>query len=214
MKKKWLITSISLLVVAIIYTVLVKIVDVAPIAADNSNVGFATINVFFRDIIGNHMLFYDITKYLGVIPILMALSYGLLGVLQLIKKKSIKKVNKRLIVLGIFYVVFAILYVLFEKLAINYRPVLVDGQIEASYPSTHTLLALCICGSSLIISKYIYKKNIVKYLNKFTWVVMILIVLGRIISGVHWISDIVGGIIISLFMLSAFYTALLYIEKN
>ncbi len=214
MKKKWLITSICLLIISIIYTILIQKIDVSPIACNGSNVGFATINTFFKDIIGNHMLFYDITKYLGLIPIFMAICYGLVGLYQLVKRKSIKKVNKKLIALGVFYVVFVLIYVFFEKVAINYRPFLIDGEAEASYPSTHTLLAICICGSSLMISKYIFKENIVNILNKLTWIVMILIVLGRIISGVHWISDIVGGIIISLFMLSSLYTVLLYLDKK
>ena len=214
MKKKWLINSIVLLIISIIYTLAIKFIDVAAIAADDSKVGFASINIFFFNLIGKHLLWYKITKYLGIIPILMALCYGLIGLSQLIKGKSLKKVNKKIIALGIFYIVFVILYVFFEKVAINYRPIFIDGKVEASYPSTHTLLAICICGSSLLVSKYIFKKNFLKIINIFTWILMLIIVIGRIISGVHWFSDILGGIIISLFMLSSLYTAILYIEEK
>ena len=96
---------------------------------------------------------------------------------------------------------------MFEKIALNYRPFLIDGELEASFPSTHTLLAICICGSSIMVSKYFIKnEKILKITNILSWIVMILLVVGRTLSGVHWLTDIIGGIIISLFMLTALYT--------
>ena len=207
-KKKLFLASCILLFIAIIYTLLVKYVDVSNIAPDGSNVGFATINSKFRDLVGLNMTWYKITKYLGLVPIAMCGCYALLGLYQLIKTKSLKKVDMHIYALGAFYVVFAILYVLFEKIALNYRPFMIDGELEASFPSTHTLLAVCICGSSLLASKYFIKNEVLlKVTNIFTWLVMIAIVIGRTISGVHWLTDIIGGIIISLFMLMSLYTA-------
>lgn len=207
-KKKLFLASCILLFIAIVYTLLVKYVDVSNIAPDGSNVGFASINSKFKDLVGLNMTWYKITKYLGLIPIAMCGCYALLGLYQLIKTKSLKKVDMHIYALGVFYIIFAIIYILFEKVALNYRPFMIDGELEASFPSTHTLLAICICGSSLLASKYFIKnETILKATNIFTWLVMLAIVIGRTISGVHWLTDIIGGIIISLFMLMSLYTA-------
>ena len=208
-KKKLFLASCLLLVISIVYTFLVKFVDVSNIAPDGSNVGFASLNSSFKDLVGLNMTWYKITKYLGLIPIAMCGFYALIGLIQLIKNKGFKGVDKRIYALGIFYVIFALVYVLFEKVALNYRPFLIDGELEASFPSTHTLLAICICGSSLMVAKYFIKnEKLLKVTNICTWVVMFVIVIGRVLSGVHWLTDIIGGIIISLFMLTALYTAI------
>lgn len=202
--------SIVLFVMSIIYTLLVKFVDVAPIGPLDSKVGFSALNKAVYQTIGVNMVWYDITKILGYLSILIAVIYACIGLKDLIDKKSIKKVNKKIIILGCFYVAVLLTYVFFEKVIINYRPTLIDGELEASFPSSHTILSLCICGSSIIISKYFIKdEDIRKKVNFLTYILLFAIVFGRIISGVHWASDIIGGVIISLFLLSSFYTALL-----
>ena len=214
MKKKNIIISIILTVVSVIYTFLVKNVDVKSIGPDNSKVGFATLNDSFRNFIGSNLTIYKITEVLGILILLIVLMYGLLGIYQLIKRKSILKVDKEIIILGIFYVLMLTVYVLFEKVEINYRPILIDGKLEASYPSSHTILALCIGISSFLISKKYIRKEYVTYFNVGTLALMTLIFLGRTISGVHWISDIIGGIIISATLIMYFYTAITYLKKD
>jgi undecaprenyl-diphosphatase len=214
MNKKYLSISIVLLILSVCYTILVKNIDVAPIGPNGSEVGFSAINESVHNFIGVNMTWYNITKYLGVLPFLLIAYYGIQGVKQLISEKSLAKVDKKLIFLGVFYFVFVCVYVFFEKVIINYRPTIIDGELEASYPSSHTLLAICICGSSLLVSKYFIKnEKIRKILNVITIIIMLSIVIGRIISGVHWASDILGGIIISLFLLSTLKTAVSYVEK-
>ena len=216
-KKKWFRISIWLLAIAVIYTVLVKYVDVKAIGPSSTKVGFATMNGWFKDLIGYNKLFYKISKYAGVIPFLFCAYYGLLGVIELIKKKSFKKVNYRYYILACFYVIFVAMYFFFEKVAINYRPVIIDIKegIEASYPSTHTLLAICLCGSSLIVSKFFIKNETLRKLaNIAAWGLMVIIVVARLISGVHWLSDILGGILISLAYLSFLKLSLLRMEEK
>ena len=216
-KKKWFRISIWLLAIAVIYTVLVKYVDVKAIGPSSTKVGFATMNGWFKDLLGYNKLFYKISKYAGVIPFLFCAYYGLLGVIELIKKKSFKKVNYRYYILACFYVIFVAMYFFFEKVAINYRPVIIDIKegIEASYPSTHTLLAICLCGSSLIVSKFFIKNETLRKLaNIAAWGLMVVIVVARLISGVHWLSDILGGILISLAYLSFLKLSLLRMEEK
>ena len=100
----------------------------------------------------------------------------------------------------------AVVYVFFEKFIINYRPVLIDGELEASYPSSHTILAICICISSLLVSKNYLSDKYLKIANIVTVLLLLGVFLGRVISGVHWISDIIGGVIISATLLMYFYT--------
>ena len=203
MKKKEIIISVVLLVLAVVYTILVKNVDLAPIGPNDSVVGFSTLNGNVHNAIGVNMMWYDITKYLGILPFISVAYFGIIGLKQLIKEKSIAKVDKRLIFLGAFYALFAVIYVFFEKVIINYRPTLIDGELEASYPSSHTLLAICLCLSTVLMSKYYIKNEKTrKIVNGLLVLLMIAIVVGRVISGVHWASDIIGGIIISLFLLS------------
>ena len=214
-RKKWFKISLWLLIIAVVYTVLVKYVDVKAIGPGGTKVGFATMNKWYMDLIGYNNMFYKISKYAGVIPFLFCAYYGLMGVIELIKKKSFKKVNYRYYILACFYVIFVALYFFFEKVVINYRPVVVDGAIEASYPSTHTLLAICLCGTSLIVSKLLIKNATLRKLaDMAAWCLMIVIVVARLVSGVHWLSDIFGGIIISLTYLSFFRLSLTRMDEK
>ena len=207
MKKKNNLTLILIItfLITITYTILVKIVDVAAIGPNTTEVGFSTINGFFHNLTGYNDFWYKLSKYLGIIPFLIVFCYGIIGLKQLIDRKSLKKVDKRIIVLGIFYVIIGLCYVLFEKIVINYRPVILEGVLEASYPSSHTVLAITICASSLLISKYYFKNPINNIIDTITWIIMIFIVIARLLSGVHWLTDIIGGILISNFLLSLYW---------
>ena len=212
--KKNILICVLLVLLSIIYTLLVKYVDTSTIGPNGSVVGFSSLNSFVFNLTGNNMTLYKITEILGIIPILIALMYAVIGLIQVIDRKSLK-VDKELIALGILYVVVILIYVFFEKCIINYRPVIIDGVLEASYPSSHTLLSICICGSALLINKYLFNnEKIYKYINIISIISMVLIVLGRLLSGVHWASDIIGSIIISITLLKILETYYLSIKKD
>ncbi|MDO4377055.1 MAG: phosphatase PAP2 family protein [bacterium] len=212
--KKNILICVLLVLISIIYTLLVKYVDTSTIGPNGSVVGFSSLNSFVFNLTGNNMTLYKITEILGIIPILIALMYAVIGLIQVIDRKSLK-VDKELIALGILYIIVILIYVFFEKCIINYRPVLIDGILEASYPSSHTLLSICICGSALLINKYLFNnKKIYKYINIISIISMVLIVLGRLLSGVHWASDIIGSIIISITLLKILETYYLSIKKD
>ena len=206
MKKRNIILSVILTILAIGYTFLVKKVDVKAIGPNNSMVGFAKLNKAFSNLVGSNMTIYKITEILGIVVILIVLCYGLIGLIQLIKRKSLFKVDRDILLLGGLYVLMGIVYVFFEKFIINYRPIIIDGELEASYPSSHTILAICICVSSLIVSKNYVPEKYKKITDIVTIVLLLGVFLGRTISGVHWISDILGGVIISMMLLMYFYT--------
>ena len=207
MKKRNIIVSIVLTIVSVVYTLLVKKVDVRAIGPNNSKVGFGALNEWFSKLIGSNMVIYKITEVLGIILLLLVVIYGCIGIGQLIKRKNILKVDRQIIILGCLYVLMMVVYVLFEKVSINYRPILIDDVLEASYPSSHTILSLCVGLSSLKVSKKYFNKKYIKKISLITIILMSLVLLGRIISGVHWISDIIGGVIISLTLLSYFNLA-------
>ena len=212
--KKNILICVLLVLLSIIYTLLVKYVDTSTIGPNGSVVGFSSLNSFVFNLTGNNMTLYKITEILGIIPILIALMYAVIGLIQVIDRKSLK-VDKELIALGILYIIVILIYVFFEKCIINYRPVIIDGVLEASYPSSHTLLSICICGSSLLINKYLFNnEKIYKYINIISIISMVLIVLGRLLSGVHWASDIIGSIIISITLLKILETYYLSIKKE
>ena len=214
MKRRNIIISIVLIILSVLFTVLVKNVDVKPIGPNESIVGFADINKLFHNLIGSNMTIYKITEVLGYIPIVMALVYVFIGLKQLIKRKSLLKVDKEIYVLALFYVLVVGVYVFFEKFVINYRPILIDGLLEASYPSSHTLMSICLCGSSIIINKKLFKNKFGDIENVFSVILILLIVIGRIVSGVHWFTDILGGIIISSTLLVIFYSIISNIKPK
>ena len=213
-KKRNFLISGFLLLIAITFTILVKVVDVKQIGVNNSSIGFATLNQFIFETTGVNMIWYHITDWLGLIPVFMAIVYAFIGLIQFIKRRSIFKVDKEIILLGLYYIIVIALYVFFEKVIINYRPILMNGFLEASYPSSHTLMTICICGSSILINKKLFNNKITKVINYLSIIIITITVVGRLISGVHWFTDIIGGILISSGLLMTFYSLLSIINKE
>ena len=140
MKKKKLCIAIAFLATFALWTAIVRFVDVKAIGPDGSSVGLATLNGFVHKLTGVNWILYTVTDWLGLVPIAVALGFAILGLAQLIKRKSLWKVDRDILLLGIFYIVVIAFYVFFEIVVINYRPILIDGRIEASYPSSTTML--------------------------------------------------------------------------
>lgn len=203
-RNKYIILSIIFTIISVVYTFMVKKIDIQPIGPKGSKVGFASLNKVFRDTIGTHMKLYKLAEILGLAILVIVGIYALIGLYQLIKRKSLLKIDREIIILGIFYVLMFATYIFFEKCIINYRPVILDGKLEASYPSSHTILALCTCITSLIVNKKYVSKKYIKITNIITILLLFGVFLGRMFSGVHWLSDIIGGFLISLTLISYF----------
>ena len=196
--KKGLALGVSLVVAFVLWTILVRFFDVRAIGPDGSSVGFATLNRFVHELTGVNWILYTVTDWLGLVPIAVALGFAILGLVQLIKRKSLWKVDHSILALGVFYTVVMAVYVLFEMVVINYRPTLIDGYLEASYPSSTTMLVMCVMPTAAMqlnehIKNTVFRRCAVIAIVAFTT----FMVIGRLISGVHWITDIIGGALLS-----------------
>ena len=198
MKKKKLCIAIALLASFALWTALVSLADVQAIGPEGSVVGFATLNGLVHKLTGVNWLLYTVTDWLGLVPVAVALGFAVLGLAQLISRKSSWRVDRSILALGIFYVVVVVAYLFFEAVVINYRPVLIDGRLEASYPSSTTLLVMCVMPTAAIQLNARIKNNLLRRIATISIVAFTaFMVMGRLVSGVHWITDIIGGVLLS-----------------
>lgn len=199
----------------ILFTVLVQILDVHTIGPKSSSVGFATVNAMVHDMIGVHDLWYSITYWLGFVPLSTAAVFAVIGLIQLIKRRSLFKVDTSIIVLGIFYAVTVAVYVFFEFYIVNYRPILIDGYLEASYPSSHTMLACCFMAAAMLECGMLVKDQRVNILVRvISIIIMAVMVIGRLISGAHWFTDIIGGLLASGALIMGLYSVLSILPRK
>ena len=197
-KKKGFYASLGLLAVFAMWTLLVCTVDVCPIGPNDSEVGFATLNGSVHDRIGVHMSVYTITDWLGLVPIVIALGFGTLGLWQWMKRKSFLKVDRSIRMLGAFYIAVIAVYAFFEVVVVNYRPVLIEDVLEVSYPSSTTTLAMCVMPTAMMQFADRIKHKALRIGIGFVIVAFTaFMVIGRLVSGVHWLTDIVGGALLS-----------------
>ncbi len=212
MKKNNIISSASLVGLSIIYTLLVRFYDYRAVGPNDSFVGFANLNGAFHRLTKVHMTLDSITDYLGLIILALVVFYAGVGLIQLIKRKSLKKVDKEIILLGVFYAIIALIFVLFEMIELNYRPILVDGKLDASFPSTHVFLSLFIGCSAILVNKKLFKKPLI--INIVIALVTVTIIVLRTISGVHWLTDIVGALLYASTLGYIYYSLISYKTKK
>lgn len=187
-----------LFAIFLLWTAAICVIDVQPISPNGSSVGFAAWNQFIHSKIGVHMWLYTITDWLGLIPVFFIMAFGILGLIQWINRRHIGKVDFSILVLGGFYIVVLAAYLLFEEIVVNYRPVLIDGYLEASYPSSTTMLTLCVMPTAMMQLKERIKNVTVKrVIAVIIAIFTAFMVIGRLISGVHWFTDIIGGVLLS-----------------
>jgi len=193
-----LLISLGLLAAFALWTTMVCLVDVQQIGPQGSSVGLAGINRFIHNLTGVHFGLYNITDWLSLVPIAVCMGFAILGLVQWIRRKDIRKVDFDILILGGFYIITMTVYLLFEYMVINYRPVLINGYLEASYPSSTTLLVLCIMPTAVMQFRQRIKNRLFRDSTSAVIIGFIaFMVIGRLISGVHWFSDIVGGVLLS-----------------
>ncbi len=181
-----------------VWTVLIQIIDVQPVGQNGTNIGFANFNCRFHQLTGVHMAVYTITDWLGLVPIAVCLIFGGMGLVQWIRRKNLLKVDTDLMILGIYYIIVIFCYLIFEMIPINYRPVPIDGRMEASYPSSTTLLVLSVMPTLIEqMNRRMADKKWRQILTISAILFSVFMTFGRLISGVHWFTDIVGSVLLS-----------------
>ncbi len=212
------ITTASIaLVLFVILIAAVKTVDVEPIGPEGTAIGLSKINGAAHGFLGESMLWYEITEVLGYVAIAICALFALGGLIQLITRKSIAKVDREVFALAGLYVVMAAFYALFEKVVINYRPVIMPDETgpEASFPSSHTMLACVVFGSTIVMLGIYMEAEKKRLIMQIVLEILIFItVFGRLLSGVHWLTDIVGGVLLSIFLVSAFDAVISKFEEE
>jgi len=197
-EKRNLLKGAGLIGAFVLWTVLIQSIDVQAVGQNGTKIGFADFNVWFHQLTGVHMTIYTITDWLGLVPIFICLCFGVLGLVQLIKRRDLLRVDSDILLLGVYYVMVIACYLIFEMIPINYRPVLIEGRQEGSYPSSTTLLVLSVMPTLMFqanrrVSNAMIRKAVAVFVIAFS----AFMVIGRLISGVHWATDIIGSVLLS-----------------
>ena len=198
-----------------LWTVLIQWIDVQAVGQNGTKIGFADFNVWFHQLTGVHMTIYTITDWLGLVPIFICLCFGVLGLVQLIKRRSLLRVDPDILLLGAYYVLVIACYLIFEMIPINYRPVLIEGRQEGSYPSSTTLLVLSVMPTLMFqanrrVSNAMIRKAAAVSVIAFS----AFMVIGRLISGVHWATDIIGSVLLSAGLYMLYRSVVLYTYRS
>ena len=216
MKRTDFLTGAALAFLAALFTFAVRAMDVDAIGPAGTQVGFSHLNAAVHNALGVHMAFYKLTQVLGFAALALVGVFALMGLLQLVQRKSLWKVDREILALGCLYVVVFALYIIFEKAIVNYRPIIMPGELEpeASFPSSHTMLACAVLGSAaIVLKKYVKDEKLLRLLRTLCFAVLAVIVCGRLYSGVHWLTDIIGGVLYGAAALFLFSGAIQAIES-
>ena len=196
--KKILITGLVLTALFALWTLLIQTIDVQPAGQNGTDIGFAAVNLWFHGLTGVHMTIYTVTDWLGLVPIFICMIFGGVGFIQLVRRRSFFKVDADILLLGAYYILVIFCYLIFEMIPVNYRPIPIDGFMEASYPSSTTLLVLSVMPTlSFQAHRRINNRTLIIIIDIFAGIFSMFMVLGRTIAGVHWLTDIVGSVLLS-----------------
>lgn len=215
--KNWknFIISSGLMITFILFTLMVKFIDVKPIGPQESSVGLATLNGWVHNLFGVHMTLYNITDWASVLTLPIMLGFAALGLCQMIKRKNLFQVDSSILTLGGFYIIVFTAYLFFEYFIVNYRPVLINGFLEAAYPSSTTMLVMCVMPTAMMQFSRLLKNNKMKNaVYTICGVFTGLMVMGRLVSGVHWLTDILGGALLSTALVMLYFSVNRFIDSK
>ena len=213
--KRDALSGAGLLLAFALWTALIRTVDVQPLGVNGTAIGFAAVNVWFHRLTGVHMTLYTITDWLGLVPIAVCLCFGALGLVQLVRRRSLLRVDADILLLGAYYILVILGYLAFEMIPINYRPILIGGAMEASYPSSTTLLVLSVMPT--LPFQIARRSQNAAARTTAAWcagVFSAFMVLGRLIAGVHWATDIVGSVLLSAGLYLLYRSAVCFSERD
>ena len=213
-EKRNMLIGVGLISAFALWTVLIQCIDVQAVGQNGTKIGFSGLNVWFHELTGVHMTIYMITDWLGLVPVFICLCFGTLGSVQLVKRRSLLQVDPDIVILGVYYVIVIAFYLIFEMIPINYRPVLIEGRLEASYPSSTTLLVLSVMPTLIFqVNRRAENPLIKRVIAVFVIAFSALMVIGRLIAGVHWATDIVASVLLSAGLFMLYQSAVMYTDR-
>jgi len=213
--KNYFIFAVQMSILTIAYTLLLKKIDVRPVGPEGSSVGFASINSFLAGVFKFNPLWYRISEALGYVAIGLCVIFVIIGIVQMVQRKSLGGIDRVLLVQGFFYAAIIALYILFDKLAITNAPVLINGELQPSFPSSHVVLVCCVMGMAIIAFDFLIESIGLRVMAALAcWGIILLMCVGRLISGVHWFTDIVAGIMISISVVAFYHAIVLMPERE
>ena len=196
--KRVLRAGVALILAFAAWTALILRVDVRPVGQNGTNVGFAALNLWFHRLTGVHLWAYTVTDWLGLVPIVVCVGFGVLGLVQWIRRRRLTEVDRDIVLLGVYYILVILGYLIFEMVPINYRPILIDGAMEASYPSSTTLLVLSVMPTLVFqVNRRARGATLKAATAACAGLFSAFMVIGRLVAGVHWLTDIVGAALLS-----------------
>ena len=145
-----------------------------------------------------------ITNIILISAIITLGVFVVLGLCQWISRKSLKKVDKQLLFMPVPLALMAATYLIFDKFwVLNTRP---NGSGEPSFPSTHTMVVATIFFLAMLaLPKYIKNKAARAILSVIMLAFIALVCVGRVLANMHWISDIVGGVLFAMIFAEIYY---------
>ncbi len=189
----------------VLLVVLLKTLDVRAVGPLDSYVGLASLNASVFAALGVNENFELFTALLGGVALLTAGGGVAAYVVYLaVKKTKIRQIPPLFWATCVTLGLLMAAYLLFEVVVINYRPVLEDGALAASFPSSHTLLAVAVFGMVIPYGLAIPNAPLKWSVVVVSAVLAVLSVAGRLLAGVHWVTDIAGGVLLGLFFAFAF----------
>ena len=213
--KNYLIFAVEMSVITAAFIVLLKKYDVQAIGPEGSEIGLASLNAFLAGVFTFSEKWYHISQLLGYAALGICGIYAIAGLVELIQRKSIAKIDRAITVMGIFYIIVLGLYFFFNKFAINFRPIILDEGLEPSFPSSHTMLVCCVCGMAIASFDSLIENIGLKVILDIAAGLMIgIMVLARTLSGVHWFTDIFAGILFSITIVAYYHAAVMIPQKG
>lgn len=212
-----LVLAVIATILALGFSAVVMKVDVRAIGMTNTEVGLSHINEKVFDYFGTNLAIYEYTKYLGYVALAIAATWGVVGLVQWIKRKNILAVDGKIIALGVLYIITIGLYFAFTKIMINGRPILLPEEtvVEPSFPSSHSMLLVVVCiGAIMILGDYIKNRGLLIVMDIVLMLMTLSMVVGRLICGAHWFSDVVAGILIGGMLLAWYGVAIAMIANH
>ena len=213
--KNYLVFAVIMSFITVAFAILLKRYDVQPIGPEDTEIGLASLNGFLAGVFTFNEKWYNLSQLLGLASFGVCGIFAIAGLVELIQRKSLVKVDRAITIMGVFYILVLLLYFLFTKFSINYRPIILDEGLEPSFPSSHTMLVCCVFGMAIAsFDSLIDNVGIKVILDIVAGLAIGLMVLARTLSGVHWFTDIFAGILFSITIVAYYHAAILIPQED